>query len=430
MLKLGSGLWLLCIGLLAGLAIRDADAFNGKLDRREDPVWSRRVLLASRNASGTMSAINGPYISGTTISSAIVNARLADIESELTDSLSRSGKGGMLATLRGVDGTVAAPAYSFTSEPGTGMYRIGANDLGLAVGGVKQLELTTTATTVVQPTTFSAAGTFNTTLGVTGATTLSSTLGVTGILTASSNVRGADGLVGTPEYSFTNDTGSGLYRIGANNIGFAINGVKRGEWGTVGYAGAGTITSTGTAAFNSVVTALAATSAHGASNASQSTFTQSVANNAFAVESNHTNGNYLPGIVWYTSDDNATKPKAGVYMQDTISGSVLELGTSNSYATGITTNVTIDQTGQAVFPGGVKVGTSGTASAQANFGSCATSGGTPSTCTATVGSGVKCAVSINEGAHSTDGCSWSLSGTTLTIRTSNGIVHTCSYLCF
>lgn len=104
--------------------------------------------LASRNSSGTMSAANGPYISGTTISSTIVNARFADIENELTDSLSRSGKGGMTAPLKEADGTVAAPSFSFTNEPGTGLYRIGASDLGLAVNGSKKHEWTGTGETV------------------------------------------------------------------------------------------------------------------------------------------------------------------------------------------------------------------------------------------------------------------------------------------
>lgn len=54
--------------------------------------------------------------------------------------------------------------------------------------------------------------------------TLSSTLAVTGVSTFSAALRAANGTVGAPSYSWTNDTGSGWYRIGSNNIGFAING--------------------------------------------------------------------------------------------------------------------------------------------------------------------------------------------------------------
>src|SRR6185295_18271607 len=102
----------------------------------------------ARNSSGTMSSVNGPYVVGTVIDQSQVNARLTDIESELTDSLCRSDKGGMTGALKGTDGTVSAPAVAFTSEPGTGLYRIGNGDLGVAILGTKRLELTATGLTV------------------------------------------------------------------------------------------------------------------------------------------------------------------------------------------------------------------------------------------------------------------------------------------
>ena len=39
------------------------------------------------------------------------------------------------------DGAVGAPAYSFTNDPDTGMYRIGANDLGFATNGVLRFQI-------------------------------------------------------------------------------------------------------------------------------------------------------------------------------------------------------------------------------------------------------------------------------------------------
>src|SRR5207253_269576 len=106
-----------------------------------------RPADASRNSSGTYSTPN-TFVSGTTISSTNVNANFSDLATEMTDSLDRSGKGGMLAALRGVDGTVAAPAFSYTSETGSGEYRIGASDLGWAISGTKKLELTGSLFTV------------------------------------------------------------------------------------------------------------------------------------------------------------------------------------------------------------------------------------------------------------------------------------------
>lgn len=40
------------------------------------------------------------------------------------------------------NGTVSAPAVTFESDPDTGIYRIGANNLGIAAGGVKVVDLT------------------------------------------------------------------------------------------------------------------------------------------------------------------------------------------------------------------------------------------------------------------------------------------------
>jgi hypothetical protein len=57
-------------------------------------------------------------------------------------------------------------------------------------------------------------------------------LAVTGTLSATTTVTATtlffsgDGTVGDPTYSFVSDTDSGIYRIGANNIGVALAGAK------------------------------------------------------------------------------------------------------------------------------------------------------------------------------------------------------------
>jgi hypothetical protein len=98
------------------------------------------VALASRNPAGTMSvpALN-PVTSGSTITIAWANGTISDISAELTDSLSRSGKGGMLAPIRTTDGTIAAPAHAFTSEPGLGFYRSAAGVGNFVSGGSNAL---------------------------------------------------------------------------------------------------------------------------------------------------------------------------------------------------------------------------------------------------------------------------------------------------
>tara|TARA_R110000824_G_scaffold329221_3_gene516049 strand:+ start:5625 stop:7706 length:2082 start_codon:yes stop_codon:yes gene_type:complete len=62
----------------------------------------------------------------------------------------------------GGNGTVSLPFYSFSSDPDSGIYRIGANNLGVAVNGTKVVDITTTGinSTVIGATT-PAAGTFS-----------------------------------------------------------------------------------------------------------------------------------------------------------------------------------------------------------------------------------------------------------------------------
>lgn len=90
----------------------------------------------ARNSSGTMSLPAGnPVVSGTTASSTVMNATLSDISTEITDSLSRSGKGPMTAPLELEDGDAAAPALCFDTDPDTGVYKAGTNELGFAAAG-------------------------------------------------------------------------------------------------------------------------------------------------------------------------------------------------------------------------------------------------------------------------------------------------------
>jgi hypothetical protein len=91
-----------------------------------------------RNASGTFSLVSGnPVVSGTLIDATWANNTLNDIANEMTDSLSRSGEGGMLAPLRLTDGVQATPGLGFTNEPGSGLYRAGTNEWWSVAGGVQ-----------------------------------------------------------------------------------------------------------------------------------------------------------------------------------------------------------------------------------------------------------------------------------------------------
>ena len=98
-----------------------------------------------RNSSGVYSLPSGnPVVTNTTITSTWANATMPDMGSELTNSLDRSGRGGMLAALKGIDGGAGAPAFSFTNEPNTGLYRFGAGSIALSVLGTVVGSITST----------------------------------------------------------------------------------------------------------------------------------------------------------------------------------------------------------------------------------------------------------------------------------------------
>jgi hypothetical protein len=61
------------------------------------------------------------------------------------------------------DGTVALPAYSFTSNTNTGIYRIGTNNIGISANGAKVVDIATTGAAITG--TLSATGNISTSTG-------------------------------------------------------------------------------------------------------------------------------------------------------------------------------------------------------------------------------------------------------------------------
>lgn len=103
----------------------------------------------SRNSSGVYTLPTGnPVVSGTVIQSSWANDTMSDVAAALTDSLSRSGEGGMTAALRIVDGTVATPGLAFGNETGSGLYRTGVGAYSLGVLGNPVFGLTSAGASV------------------------------------------------------------------------------------------------------------------------------------------------------------------------------------------------------------------------------------------------------------------------------------------
>ncbi len=127
------------------------------------------------------------------------------------------------------DGTVAAPGIRFSADTDTGFYRVGANELGVSVGGTAVL------------TTTSSLATFNAALAL------------------GNGVNVNDGTAAFPSLRFLNDVDTGFYSVGANQLGLSVGGTLRVTFSTtaitstVGYSG-----TTGT--FSGVITGSAGSS--------------------------------------------------------------------------------------------------------------------------------------------------------------------------
>jgi hypothetical protein len=90
-----------------------------------------------RSVSGNYTLPLPPVVPNTTIEAAWANTTDDDIAQALTDSLDRYGRGGMVAPFRLTDGSQTVPAWAFSAETGTGMWRDGNGILAVSVQGAK-----------------------------------------------------------------------------------------------------------------------------------------------------------------------------------------------------------------------------------------------------------------------------------------------------
>ncbi len=198
--------------------------------------------VAGRNSSGTMSLVSGnPVVTNTTISASWANNTLSDIATELTSSLDRSGRGAMLAALELVNGSVGTPAVSFDSDTDTGLYRIGANNPGLAAGGVKAQEWTATSSTIPVGLTITNSNANTAGLTCTGNGTAAG-LVVTGGSTSGNGITATGGASNGKGVHGTGDgTGEGGYFTGGDTSAtgvLATGGAPNGVGGS--FTGTGT----------------------------------------------------------------------------------------------------------------------------------------------------------------------------------------------
>jgi len=170
-----------------------------------------------RNGSGTYSLPSGnPVVTNTLITSTWANATMSDIGAELTNSLSRSGAGGMTGPLRLADGTVGVPGLAFVSETTMGFYRVAAATLGLSIAGTQVEQWTSTQMSLFLDMAIGASK--FTVAQATGNTSIAGTLGVTGAATFTASATAAS-LIPSGSTIPVN----GMYLPAANTLGFATN---------------------------------------------------------------------------------------------------------------------------------------------------------------------------------------------------------------
>ena len=73
----------------------------------------------------------------------------------------------------------------------------------------------------------------------------------------------------------------------------------------------------------------------------QTDLTQAFSSAGIIINTEYTTNAYTPGLFWRTSNNNPTKPKAGIYLLENGSGTTLYFGTSNNYGTGITNDAIV-----------------------------------------------------------------------------------------
>jgi hypothetical protein len=147
-----------------------------------------------------------------------------------------------------IAGAVGAPSIILNSDADSGFYAIGADNWGLALGGANVVNYGAAAVEFAQPVVIPAGavgtpslyptGDSDTGLYAIGADNLGIAIGGANVLNiAAASVTSAQvllapsGAVGGPAYSFSGDTDSGLYVIGADNLGLALGGSKVVDYG-------------------------------------------------------------------------------------------------------------------------------------------------------------------------------------------------------
>ena len=225
------------------------------------------------------------------------------------------------------DGTAAAPSLNFTNEATTGLFRASANVMGFAVAGTSRATLTTTGLTVA------------------------------GTITPTGSVHAAAGSVGNPSLAFNSDQDTGLFSIGANNIGLAVGGAKVLDVASTGLTVTGALgaTSLTSPAATNLTLGLGTggTALTLASSTLAATFAGAVSVGGTTVSVQAAGG----GVANVDFLGNTGSPVNGRIQYDQVANTSGQLFFQTANAGSLTTKLTLSNTGAATFAGAVSVGT-------------------------------------------------------------------------
>ncbi len=129
------------------------------------------------------------------------------------------------------DGTAGVPTYKFSDDTDTGFFRESSNTIGVATGGARTTQFTTTGIRATDGTDASPSygfasdpdtGFFLFGLGSIGVTAN----GIESLRLVSTGVQAVDGSAASPVYSFSGDTNTGIYRGTTDKVAISGGGVN------------------------------------------------------------------------------------------------------------------------------------------------------------------------------------------------------------
>lgn len=190
--------------------------------------------VPQRTQAGSASTPSYSFTSDTSTGIYSPSVGVMSIAASGTEAMRASGSQLSVATR----GTVTVPAYSFTPDTNTGIYSSAADTIDLATGGNNRFSFSTAALNTTSPirsyagsvnspvysfTADTGTGIYSPSTGITGLASLGVEVARIGsVLTLTSR-----GSVGVPAYSFTPDTNTGIYSSAADTLNITTGGVNR-----------------------------------------------------------------------------------------------------------------------------------------------------------------------------------------------------------